>query len=224
MSAASRAAAAERAAGRFRAWHGAEPEGVWHAPGRANLIGEHTDYNEGRVLPFALDRGVVVAARGRGDDVLDIRSLQADAPVTVPLATLRAGSVTGWAAYPAGVAWALREAGQAVGGASLVIDSDLPQGAGLSSSAAIECATAVALVALYQVSVSRLELARLARRGENEMVGVPAASWTSQRPCSARRATPCCWTAAPGTPRRCGSTPAPLGWRCSWWTPVPGMR
>ena len=170
----SRAAVAERAAGRFRAWHGAEPEGVWHAPGRANLIGEHTDYNEGWVLPFALDRGVVVAAKRRGDDVLDIRSLQADAPVTVPLATLRAGSVTGWAAYPAGVAWAIREAGQAVGGASLVIDSDLPQGAGLSSSAAIECATAVALVALYEVSVSRLELARLARRAENEMVGVPS--------------------------------------------------
>jgi len=147
---------------------------VWHAPGRANLLGEHTDYNEGWVLPFALDRGVVVAARRRGDDVLDIRSHQADGPVTVPLATLRTGSVTGWAAYPAGVAWALREAGHAVGGASLVIDSDLPQGAGLSSSAAIECATAVALVALYQVSVSRPELAGLARRAENEMVGVPS--------------------------------------------------
>jgi len=169
-----RTAVAERAAGQFRAWHGAEPEGVWHAPGRANLIGEHTDYNEGWVLPFALDRGVVVAARRRGDDVLDIRSHQADGPVTVPLGTLRAGSVTGWAAYPAGVAWALREAGHAVGGASLVIDADLPQGAGLSSSAAIECATAVALVAMYQVSVSRPELARLARRAENEMVGVPS--------------------------------------------------
>jgi galactokinase len=147
---------------------------VWHAPGRANLIGEHTDYNEGWVLPFALDRGVVVAARRRGDDVLDIRSHQADGPVAVSLATLRAGSVTGWAAYPAGVAWALREAGHAIGGASLVIDSDLPQGAGLSSSAAIECATAVALVAMYQVSVSRPELAGLARRAENEMVGVPS--------------------------------------------------
>ena len=168
------AAVAGRAAGQFLAWHGAEPAGVWHAPGRANLIGEHTDYNEGWVLPFALDRGVVVAAARRGDDVLDIRSHQADGPVTVPLATLRAGSVTGWAAYPAGVAWALREAGHAVGGASLVIDSDLPQGAGLSSSAAIECATAVALVALYQVSVSRPELARLTRRAENEMVGVPS--------------------------------------------------
>jgi len=168
------AAVAERAAGRFRAWHGAEPQGVWHAPGRANLMGEHTDYNEGWVLPFALDRGVVVAAARRDDDVLDIRSHQADGPVTVPLATLRAGSVTGWAAYPAGVAWALREAGLAVGGASLVIDSNLPQGAGLSSSAAIECATAIALASLYRVSVTRPELATLARRAENEMVGVPS--------------------------------------------------
>jgi galactokinase len=167
-------AVGERAAGQFRAWQGAEPEGVWHAPGRANLLGEHTDYNEGWVLPFALDRGVVVAARRRDDGVLDIRSQQADGPVTVPLATLRVGSVTGWAAYPAGVAWALREAGYPVGGASLAIDSDLLQGAGLSSSAAIECATAVALVTLYQVSVPRPELARLARRAENEMVGVPS--------------------------------------------------
>jgi len=165
---------AERAAAQFQAWHGTEPEGVWHAPGRANLIGEHTDYNEGWVLPFALDRGVVVAAGRRDDDVLDIRSHQETGPVTVPLASLRLGRVTGWAAYPAGVAWALREAGHAVGGASLVIDSDLPQGAGLSSSAAIECATAVALAALYDVSASRPELARLARRAENEMVGVPS--------------------------------------------------
>src|SRR5262249_38850770 len=97
------------------------------------------------------------------------------APAAPPLAPLAPGAVTGWAAYPAGVAWALREAGHRLaGGASLVIDSDLPQGAGLSSSAAIECATALALVTLYQVGVSRPELARLARRAENEMVGVPS--------------------------------------------------
>ena len=165
---------ADRAAGLFRAGNGAEPEGVWHAPGRVNLMGEHTDYNSGWVLPFALDRGVVVAAARRGDDVLDIRSLQAEGEAVVPLPGLRPGGVTGWAAYPAGVAWAMREAGLPVGGASLVIDSDLPQGAGLSSSAAIECAVAIALAGLYAADVPRTELARLARRAENEMVGVPS--------------------------------------------------
>jgi len=167
-------AVADRAAEEFRARHGAEPAGVWHAPGRVNLMGEHTDYNEGWVLPFALDRGVVVAAARRGDHVLDIRSRQAPGdPVSVPLTSLDAGSVTGWAAYPAGVAWAMRAAGHAVGGASLVIDSDLPRGGGLSSSAALECATALALADLYEVSTPRRELARLAQRAENEMAGVP---------------------------------------------------
>jgi galactokinase len=168
-------AVADRATQHFRACHGAPPEGVWHAPGRVNLMGEHTDYNQGWVLPFALDRGVVVAASRRGDGVLGLRSLQAPGdPVSLPLDTLAAGSVTGWAAYPAGVAWALRAAGHDVGGASLVIDSDLPRGAGLSSSAALECATVLALTALYGVALPRPELARLTRRAENDMVGVPS--------------------------------------------------
>jgi galactokinase len=168
-------ALAGQAAEAFLAWHGAPPEGVWHAPGRVNLIGEHTDYNDGWVLPFALDRGVVVAAARRDGGTLDVRSRQAphDA-VSLPLASLSAGSVTGWAAYPAGVAWAMREAGYPVGGASLVIDSDLPQGAGLSSSAALGCATALALAGLYETSAPRQELARLARRAENDMAGVPS--------------------------------------------------
>jgi galactokinase len=166
---------ADRVAEEFLAHDGAPPDGVWHAPGRVNLMGEHTDYNEGWVLPFALDRGVVVAAARRGDGVLGLRSRQASGDaVSVPLASLAPGLVTGWAAYPAGVAWAMREAGYPVGGASLVFDSDLPRGAGLSSSAALECATALALAALYKVSASRPELARLARRAENEMVGVPS--------------------------------------------------
>jgi galactokinase len=117
---------------------------------------------------------VAVAARRRGDGLLDIRSLQAGGRASVPLAGLRPGGVTGWAAYPAGVAWAMREAGHPVGGASLVIDADLPQGAGLSSSAAIECAVALALAGLYRLRVPRTELARLARRAENEMAGVPS--------------------------------------------------
>ena len=175
MSGATVTAVADQVVEAFLACHGAPPEGVWHAPGRVNLMGEHTDYNEGWVLPFALNLGVVAAAARRGDGVLDIRSRQAphDA-VSLPLASLAAGSVTGWPAYPAGVDWAMREAGHPVGGASLVIDSDLPQGAGLSSSAALECATALALAGLYQVRVPRPELARLARRAENEMAGVPS--------------------------------------------------
>lgn len=168
------AADASRVAGQFRDWYGTQPEGVWHAPGRVNLIGEHTDYNEGWVLPFALDRGVVAAAARRRGGVLAIRSRQEPGGVETELASLTPGSVSGWAAYPAGVAWALRDAGHRAGGASLAIDSDLPQGAGLSSSAALECATALALTSLYGLTVARGELAALARRAENEMVGVPS--------------------------------------------------
>jgi galactokinase len=94
--------------------------------------------------------------------------------VTVPVAALAAGRVTGWGAYPAGVAWALRAAGYPVAGANLVIDSDLPQGAGLSSSAALECAVALALTGLYHITAPRPELAAIARRAENEMAGVPS--------------------------------------------------
>jgi galactokinase len=168
-------ARARRAAARFREWFGTGPEGIWHAPGRVNLIGEHTDYNEGWVLPFAIDRGVVVAASRRDDGLLVISSAQVPGrPVTVPVAALAPGSVRGWAAYPAGVAWSLRAAGHPVAGASLAIDADLPQGAGLSSSAALECAAALALAGLYRLDVPRASLAALARRAENEMAGVPS--------------------------------------------------
>jgi galactokinase len=166
--------AADLAAGWFAECYGAEPEGVWHAPGRVNLIGEHTDYNEGFVLPFALGQGVRAAASRRADQMLALASRQVpDEPVTVPVRGLAPGSVTGWAAYPAGVAWALAEAGLPVGGASLAIDADLERGAALSSSAALECATALALTGLNGLSVARPELAALARRAENEFAGIP---------------------------------------------------
>jgi len=165
---------ADQAAGWFAECYGTSPEGVWHAPGRVNLIGEHTDYNEGFVLPFALRQGVRAAASRLGDGLLELRSRQApDAPATVPLGSLAPGSVTGWAAYPAGAAWALARAGLSVGGTSIAIDADLERGAALSSSAALECATALALTELHGLSVPRPDLATIARRAENEFAGIP---------------------------------------------------
>jgi galactokinase len=147
---------------------------AWFAPGRANLMGEHTDYTEGFVLPFALARGVTATASPRPDELLVLRSKQApDDPVTVSLDSLVPGTVTGWAAYPAGVAWSLRAAGHAVRGASIDVDSDLPVGAGVSSSAALECSVALALCSLSGVSVPRPRLAAIAKRAENEFVGAP---------------------------------------------------
>jgi galactokinase len=147
---------------------------VWFAPGRANLMGEHTDYNEGFVLPFALAQGVTATAAARADGLLALRSRQKPGEqVTVALAALEPGSVTGWAAYPAGVAWALRSAGFGIAGATIDIDSDLPVGAGVSSSAALECSVALALCSLSGVWVPREQLALIAKRAENEFVGAP---------------------------------------------------
>lgn len=165
---------ADRAAGWFGESFGGEPEGVWRAPGRANLIGEHTDYNEGFVLPFALSRGTLAVAGRRDDDVIELRSRQVpDGGAVIRLDSLAPGAIPGWAAYPAGVVWAMRAAGHPVAGVSLVIDSDLPRGAGLSSSAALECAVALALADLHGLAVPRTELVLIAQRAENDFVGVP---------------------------------------------------
>ncbi len=160
-------------AGWFRACYGRDPDALWRAPGRVNLIGEHTDYNDGFVLPFAIDRSVLVAGSARTDGMLEVRSRQADSWAAVQLDGLEPGVVRGWAAYPAGVAWVLRAAGLPVGGANLAIDSDLPQGAGLSSSAALECAVVGCLADLAGARLARGEMAALARRAENDFVGVP---------------------------------------------------
>ncbi len=159
----------------FAARCGAPAELIWHAPGRVNLIGEHTDYNDGLVLPFALSRGVLAAARSRRGGLIEMRSRQLPGEVvSVPLDQLRPGAVTGWAGYVAGAAWALRAAGYRLDGVSIAVDADLPMGAGLSSSAALTCSVASCLAALAGGDgPARSELAALARRAETDFVGMP---------------------------------------------------
>jgi galactokinase len=143
------------------------------APGRVNLIGEHTDYNDGFVLPLALPHGVVATAAKRDDGLLRMASLQAEGRVETPVDGLAPGKVEGWAAYVAGAVWSLRDAGYDVAGMDILVDGDVPLGAGLSSSAAVECSTTLAAVDLHDLSVERPTLARIAQRAENAFVGVP---------------------------------------------------
>ncbi|MFE0460883.1 galactokinase, partial [Kitasatospora sp. NPDC058965] len=158
----------------FEQVFGTVAAGVWAAPGRVNLIGEHTDYNAGFVLPIALPHAVRVTAAPRTDGRLRLFSKQGDDRITdVEVDSLAPGAPNSWAGYPAGVVWALREAGHRVGGADLYFDSDVPGGAGLSSSAALECATAIAYRDLYDLPLTAAELALLAQRAENRFVGVP---------------------------------------------------
>jgi len=166
-----------KAVGSFRQYAGREPDGVWFAPGRVNLIGEHTDYSDGFVLPLAIDRGVLAVAARRDDGLLRLWSSQHPGEdLQIEVSAVGPGTVAGWAAYPGGVVWALRQAGAEIGGVDLLVDGDVPAGAGLSSSAALECATAVALADLYRDAGAPSDpklLARLARRAENEVAGMP---------------------------------------------------
>ncbi|WP_053717239.1 galactokinase [Saccharothrix sp. NRRL B-16348] len=168
---------ARRAIAAFTRLHGGTPRGVWSAPGRVNLIGEHTDYNDGFVLPFALPHRTAVAASPRDDGRLRVATVGDDGVVQqatpVLVADLEPGAVKGWAAYPAGVAWVLREQGL-TGGADLVIAGDVPAGAGLSSSHALECAVALALLGLADHAADDLpRIARWVQRSENDFVGAP---------------------------------------------------
>lgn len=151
---------------------GVEPTRVGRAPGRVNLIGEHTDYNRGLVLPVALPHATYVATRPRPDDEVRIVSAQQDEEWEGAVASTGPGEVAGWAAYAAGVVWALREAGHPVSGVDLYVDSTVPVGAGLSSSAALECAVAVALLGDLTPAL-RLEVVAAAIRAETEVVGAP---------------------------------------------------
>ncbi|WP_298040688.1 galactokinase [uncultured Microbacterium sp.] len=166
----------------FEQLTGSTPAGVWSAPGRVNLIGEHTDYNDGFVLPFAIPHRTYAAVGTRDDGRIRVASTFTHDAVEVSLNELQTlfptptGSepaVEEWAAYPLGVAWALQLAGATGTGVDIAIASDVPVGAGLSSSAAIEGATASALNDLWNAGLDRTALARIGRRSENEAVGAP---------------------------------------------------
>jgi galactokinase len=180
------AAGAERAVAGFRERFGTEPDGVWSAPGRVNLIGEHTDYNGGLCLPIDLPHRTYVALRavegGDGTDATLVRLASAqeqDAGVwSSALADVQPGRVQGWPAYAAGVAWALGEDGLRIGGFDAVVDSCVPYGAGLSSSAALESAVAVALDDVFGHGLAaddagRARLAAACIRAENDIAGAP---------------------------------------------------
>lgn len=171
----------DRARERFQQVFEYAPEGVAFAPGRVNLVGEHTDYNDGFVLPMAVERGIGFAFGSRSDDLLRVHS--ADVPQTrdVRLADLRhrvsvepdrRGQRAGWFGYVAGVAWAMLGAGMSIRGADVALSGDLPIGAGLSSSAALEVGIARTLVAASGLEWDPITAALLAQRAEREFAGV----------------------------------------------------
>ncbi len=170
---------AARARALFAAAFDATPDGVWSAPGRVNLIGEHTDYNGGLCLPIALPHRTFVALRARDDESVRLVSAQEGTTIrSVSLADVAPGAVAGWPSYVAGVAWALRELGLPVRGFDAAVDSCVPYGAGLSSSAAIEAAFAVAFDEVFGLGLAaddagRARLVAACVRAENEIAGAP---------------------------------------------------
>ena len=151
---------------------GTEPEGVWAAPGRVNVIGEHTDYNGGFVLPVAMAHTTRAAVARRADGRVAFASLQGDgAIVELGIDELAPGRPEGWAGYPAGVVLGLRD--RLADGVSILVDTDVPVGAGLSSSAALTCSVALALSDLVAPDLRGPDLVELARRAENDFVGAP---------------------------------------------------
>ncbi len=145
--------------------------GRWAAPGRVNVIGEHVDYADGLCLPFAIAERTVVEVTARDDEQVRLASDSEPGGFDGELTEIGPGSPKGWAGYAAGVLWALREAGHAVGGIDLRVTDTVPLGAGLSSSAALECATAIAVDELFGLGLPRTELAEACIRAENDVVG-----------------------------------------------------
>ena len=151
---------------------GGAPATIARAPGRVNLIGEHTDYNDGFVLPVAIDRYILVAARQRRDRRVALYAANFGRRTEFPVDDIRHDPQARWSHYERGVVVMLQRRGYAIGGFEAVIEGDVPSGAGLSSSAAVEVATGTALKALFQLDVDPVQLALLCQQAENEFVGV----------------------------------------------------
>lgn len=159
-----------KAADAFADAFGAAPDGLWQAPGRVTLVGEHTDYADGLALTFAIDRRTTVAARRRPDRRVRLRSTGQATPPGADLTQLTPGRTAGWTAYPLGVLWALGEEGFSVPGLDLLIHSTVPVGRGLSSSAALTMAVAAAAIDLGGGGPDPVAVCH---RAENDFVGAP---------------------------------------------------
>ena len=164
----------ERAEASFRAEFGSPSTGQWSAPGRVNLIGEHTDYNDGFVLPFAIPQRTSVSVGMRSDRRIRVHSADLGETADISMDDLSPESLGGWSAYPLGVAWALLDGHphpDSIPGVDISLASDVPLGAGLSSSAALESSVALALNDLWGLGLDRVELALAGQRAENTAVG-----------------------------------------------------
>ncbi|MGO1409154.1 MAG: galactokinase [Brachybacterium sp.] len=168
-----RSAAADRAAQLFEESFGYVPDGVWSAPGRVNIIGEHVDYQDGLCLPMAISHRCFAAAARTPTNRLRLRSAQDETVLDIDARTLTPEAVTGWPAYVAGVLWALRSliSGASTRGMDIMIDGQVPLGAGLSSSAALECAAAEAIEALLSLGTGPLDRVRAAITAETDFAG-----------------------------------------------------
>jgi galactokinase len=156
----------------YRRVFGDEPDLVASAPGRVNLIGEHTDYNDGFVLPVAINKRIYAAAGRRDDTNISVYAADYDAVVHTSIEELENRERELWSNYPKGTFFVLAGGGHSLGGINLCIKGNVPQSAGLSSSAALEVATAFAVIELFHLKVDPLSLAKLCQQAENEFVGV----------------------------------------------------
>lgn len=159
-------------AARFRELYGGEPELWVRAPGRVDLMGSHTDYNLGYVMTMSLDRDTWIALRRRNDGRISVHSMNLEGAGEFALEEVGHDECCAWTNYVRGMAWALQEAGHHLRGFDGLVHSTIPFGSGLSSSAAIEMASGVALAAISDLEIDPVTLARLGQRAENGFVGV----------------------------------------------------